>query len=414
VGAEDLDRAFGRKWPEEGSTRVPAWIYTDPALFAREMATFFYGPTWSYVGLDCEVPLPGSFKRSWIGEKQVVVTRDEAGDINVLENRCAHRATPVCWQNSGQAKRLICPYHQWGYDLKGQLKGIPLRNGVRGQGGMPADFDFAKHSMRRLRTVVRGGSIWASFDERAPAFEDYCGPELLGHIDRLLGSKKLRLVGYSRQLIPCNWKLYFENSRDPYHATLLHTFFITFGIYRADSSGTRTAAPESGRHMVNYSTISGKKTTEATGEMSRFQNDFELKDMETVTPRPEFKDIGTCGLQLFPSVFLQQHANALALRNIIPRGPTSVELSWTFYGYEDDDEEMRRKRLKHGNLTGPSGYVSMDDSEVLAQLQAAVTGYPEAVGVFEMGGRGTDPQETMITELGIRAFYRFYREQLGL
>src|SRR4051794_8427031 len=95
------EKAATRAWPREGFTRVPAWVYSDPELFEREMETFFYGPSWCYVGLDCEVPDAGSFKRSWIGQKPVVVTRDENGEIWVLENRCAHRGTLVCWQNSG-------------------------------------------------------------------------------------------------------------------------------------------------------------------------------------------------------------------------------------------------------------------------------------------------------------------------
>ncbi len=403
-----------RRWPTEGNTHVPAWIYSDPKLFDAEMETFFYGPTWSYVGLTCEIALNGAFKRSWIGKKSIIVVRDNEGEIHVLENRCAHRASPVCWKNKGEMEQIICPYHQWTYDLRGTLQSVPFRRGVRGQGGMPADFALEDHGLRRLKTTVRGGSIWASFADDPPDFASYCGPEFLSHIDRLLGAKPLRLLGYSRQLIPCNWKLYFENSRDPYHATLLHTFFIRFGIYRADSPGIRTAATEGGRHMINYSANAGTQRSETTAQMTRFQNDFELRDLETVTPRVEFADFGTCGLQLFPSVFLQQHANALALRHIIPRGPTSVELSWTFYGYEDDDAAMRRLRLKHSNLTGPAGYVSMDDSEVLAQLQDTVSSYPEAIGVFEMGGRETAPQETMLTELGIRAFYGFYRHTMGL
>ena len=64
-----------RSWPTEGWTRVPFWVYTDPAIFEREMDKFFYGPSWNYVALDCEVPEPGSFKRSWIGTRQVIVVR---------------------------------------------------------------------------------------------------------------------------------------------------------------------------------------------------------------------------------------------------------------------------------------------------------------------------------------------------
>jgi len=89
-------------WPAEGPTRVPYWIYTDPDVYAREMEVFFYGPSWNYVALDCEVPQPGSFKRSWIGERQVIVVRKKDGGIHVLENRCAHRGARVCWTNKGQ------------------------------------------------------------------------------------------------------------------------------------------------------------------------------------------------------------------------------------------------------------------------------------------------------------------------
>lgn len=405
--------AADRRWPPEGHTRIPAWIYSDADLFERELQRFFYGPCWNYVGLTCEVPEPGDFRRSWIGRKPVVVVRDRTGAIHVLENRCAHRGTPVCWQESGRADSLICPYHQWRYGLDGTLLSVPFQRGAGGQGGMAASFDKRQHGLRRLRVAVRGGSIWATFDPDAPAFEDYCGPELLGHIDRLLGRRPLRLIGYSRQLLPCNWKLYFENSRDTYHATLLHTFFIKFGLYRADSSRTSTSAPRDGRHLATYSTLAGTPG-EATGEITRLQNDLELQDRETVSQRYEFGDISICGLQLFPSAFLQQHANALAIRHIIPQSPTSVELSWTYYGYADDDAEMRRLRLKHANLTGPAGYVSMDDSEVLGMVQGAVGGYRDAVGVIEMGGTGVEPQDTILTELTLRAFYKFYREQMGL
>ena len=53
---------IARAWPKEGPTRVPFWVYTDPDVFAREMDVFFYGDTWNYVALDCEIPAVGSYK----------------------------------------------------------------------------------------------------------------------------------------------------------------------------------------------------------------------------------------------------------------------------------------------------------------------------------------------------------------
>jgi len=73
-------------WPTDGRARS-VWIYSDPDLYARELDVIFYGPTWSYVGLASEVPERGSFKRTFIGERPVIMTRDEDGKIQRLVNR---------------------------------------------------------------------------------------------------------------------------------------------------------------------------------------------------------------------------------------------------------------------------------------------------------------------------------------
>ncbi len=404
-------------WPDVGPSRVPAWIYSDPALFHKELEVFHYGPRWSYVGLACEVPEPGSYRRSFVGLKPVLITRDMDGEIHVLENRCAHRGAPVCWNQRGQAKELVCPYHQWAYNLKGDLEGIPFMRGTpRPNPGMPRDFDKTQNGLRKLKTEVRNGVIWATYADDAPSFADYVGPDVLRFLDRTFPGRELRLLGYSRQLIPSNWKLYFENSRDPYHATLLHSFFTTFGIYRADAKFKVTPYP--GGHEVIYSHFDAEARnvrSDVTAEMKTLKENFVLEDMSVVSPIDEFGDGLISSLQVFPSVFVQQHGNILALRHILPKGPQETELSWTYFGYADDDAAMQRRRLAQGNLVGPSGYVSLDDSEVLAQMQPVVANYPESVQVVEMGGRDhIGASETAITENLIRAFYAFYREEMGL
>ncbi|MEI7446480.1 MAG: aromatic ring-hydroxylating dioxygenase subunit alpha [Burkholderiales bacterium] len=414
MNPNDLPASAARRWPAEGPSRVPSWIYTDPEIFAREMDLFFAGPTWNYVGLDCEVPEPGCYKRQWIGTRPVVMVRDRDGSIHVLENRCAHRQAQICWQNTGRVKDFTCPYHQWNYALDGRLQGLPFKRGTKGVGGMPADFDNAKHGLKRLRVARRGGSVWATFSAEAPSFEDYCGPEVLAEIDHMFPEgRALKLLGYSRQLIPSNWKTYLENLKDPYHATLLHTFYITFGLWRADSGG-ECVPTGGGKHSVMISYNRGKQVTETTSEMTRFRNDLKLNDLETVTPRREFNAGRVGGAWVFPAAQLGIQANSLKTRHVIPRSPGEHELVFTYYGFADDDEEMTRLRLKHANLLGPAGFVSMDDSEMLTQVQFGAAGYPESVGVLEMGGRGTEPADYMVTEVMIRAFYAWYREQMGL
>jgi anthranilate 1,2-dioxygenase large subunit len=412
-----LRNSTDRVWPEDGLTRVPAWLYSDPDIFAREMAIFHYGKTWNFVGLDCEVPEPGSFKRSWVGERPVIVTRDRDGAIHVLENRCAHRGALVCWKTRGTARDLTCPYHHWSYDLKGNLMGLPFLRGAHGKGGMDSGFDKTKHGLTKLRVAVRGGTIWASYSEETPPFEEYAGPEILMRLDRLVSRRPLRLLGYSRQMVKSNWKLYWENSRDPYHATLMHPFLSTFGILRTD--GDYHSVPlEGGKHEYTYSQYDPElrnKTSDASKQIKSIRDDLQLKDQEVVSSViDEFQDGMMGAFQLFPTVLVQQYFNCLVVRHMIPKGPGAHELAWTYFGYADDDDRMNELRLKQSNLVGPAGFVSLEDSEVLSLMQPVVESYPDSVQVLEMGGHGTEAQSTMMTEVLIRAFYDFYRREMSL
>src|SRR5712691_10560544 len=93
----------GRRWPDAGCSRVPNWVYTDPAIFAREEARIFEGVGWLYVCLEAEIAKPGDFKRSRLGTKEVIAVRDVSGEVNVLVNRCAHRSAQFCTVNRGTA-----------------------------------------------------------------------------------------------------------------------------------------------------------------------------------------------------------------------------------------------------------------------------------------------------------------------
>src|SRR6266498_3868758 len=137
-------------WPGDDLTVIPDWVYTDQEIYRREVERIFHGPTWNYVALEAEVEKPGDFIRSNVGPTPVVVARADDGSINVFENRCMHRAAEFCRELSGTAKEFVCPYHQWTYDLKGNLIGVPFRRGVGGKGGMPADFRNEDHGIRQL------------------------------------------------------------------------------------------------------------------------------------------------------------------------------------------------------------------------------------------------------------------------
>jgi salicylate 5-hydroxylase large subunit len=190
-----MDMSNATIWEPSGSRRIPARVCTDPDIYQRELERIFYGRHWSYVGLEVEVPAGGSFKRTAIGERSVILIRNREGQLNILENRCAHRGMQFCQERNGQLKTLVCPYHQWSYDQDGNLIGVPFQNGVRGQGGMPGDFAREERGLRKLQVATRNGVVFASFDPDVEPFESCVGPVVLRYFDRTFDGRRLVLHG---------------------------------------------------------------------------------------------------------------------------------------------------------------------------------------------------------------------------
>lgn len=405
-----------RTWPRGNFSRVPGWLYSDADIYALELERIFYGPHWSYVGLEVELPQPRSFKTTQIGERGVIVTRDRDGAIHVVENRCAHRGVRFCRARSGTARSLQCPYHQWNYALDGRLIGLPFRNGVKGEGGMPDDFRLENNGLTRLQTHVRHGVIFASFDHSTPPFEAYLGIEMLGWFDRLFGHAPLVLLGHSRQRIPGNWKLMMENIKDPYHPGLLHTWFVTFGLWRADQTA-QMVMDDTGRHAAMVSRKGdAQASSDVTQGVSSYKSTMTLADPSLLDIVPEDWWQGpTVVMQtIFPSLIVQQQVNSLSTRQIVPVAPGAFDFVWTHFGFESDTPEMTERRLRLANLFGPAGFVSADDGEVIEFAQDGLAANAAALAVSELDGTGVANTPHMVTETLLRGMYRYYRQVMDL
>jgi len=403
------------QWETGDTRRIPFEAYTRDDIHQRELQRFFYERHWCYVGLEAEVPEPGSFKRSTIGERSVILVRGTEGQLHVVENICAHRGMQFCRERHGQKKEFVCPYHQWSYTLKGDLQGVPLRRGVRQDGrmvgGMGPDFNPADHGLRQFKVATRGGVVFASFDPDVEPLEDFLGPEILGWFDRLFNGRQLKILGYNRQRIPGNWKLMQENIKDPYHPGLLHTWFVTFGLWRADNrSQLRMDAHH--RHAAMISTRGNAGQANDVAQVSSFKAGMQLHDARflDIVPEPFWGGPTAVMTTIFPSVILQQQVNSVSTRHIQPDGHGAFCFEWTHFGFEDDDEAMTQRRLRQANLFGPAGFVSADDGEVIEFSQQAFDSHPEGRALAELGGPDIGPTEHMVTETLIRGMYRYWRE----
>ena len=162
-------------FPRMDGSRIPYEVYSSPEIYDLEEERIFRGPTWSFVALEVELPNPGDFKNTFVGATPVVVTRNDESSLSAWVNRCAHRVAMVCRAARGHTRTHICAYHQWSYDTRGNLRGVPFRRGLKDSPGMPADFDAKDHGLQQLRVESYRGLIFASFSDRALALR-LCRP----------------------------------------------------------------------------------------------------------------------------------------------------------------------------------------------------------------------------------------------
>ena len=404
-----------RAWPAEGLARVPYWVYQDEANYRAELRHIFEGAVWNYACLESDLPRAGDYRTTFAGEMPIIVTRGEDGTLHAFENRCAHRGALIALDDGGCTQRFQCVYHAWSYDLEGNLVGVAFEKGSHGKGGMPASFCRADHGPRKLRTTTLCGLVFTTLSDETPPIEEYLGEEVLGRVRRVL-RRPLRVLGHFTQVLPNNWKLYFENVKDTYHASLLHAFFGTFRITRLTQGGGVLVSPDGGHH-ASYTIDRADDQHNAAYREQGIRSEkpsYRLADPSLLDTVDEFNDgIKLQILTVFPGFVLQQIHNSLAVRQILPKGPGSMELHWTYVGFEDDPPEMRRRRLKQANLVGPAGYVSMEDGCVGGFVQRGAAAAEEKLSVVNMGGDGAESQETRATEASVRGFWKAYRRHMG-
>jgi anthranilate 1,2-dioxygenase large subunit len=404
-------------WPTLDYSRVPYRLYHDPEAYQREQQRIFRGPTWNFLGLEAEMPNPGDFRTTYVGDTPVIVNRDANGAIHALVNRCAHRGAMVRREMSGNTSEHTCIYHQWCYGLDGRLSSIPFRRGIRGKGGLDPSFDVAAHGLRKLRVSSVNGALFGTLTDDVEPLEDYLGAPVLAQLHRLF-ERPVMILGYNRQRIRGNWKLYAENTRDNYHASLLHEFLVTFGLDRSTQvGGVKMDARH--RHNITWAEAesdSPELAQEAYSAARVRSNYLSLKEPELVRFRRERADpLNIAITSVFPSAVFVQISNSLAVRQIRPRGIDEVEIFQTMLGYADDPPDLTLHRLRQANLVGPAGLVSMEDGEAIEIAHRASKPDSDSTTVIELGGAGViSDRDYRVTDVPLRGFWSYYAELLGI
>ena len=289
------------------------------------------------------------------GDTSVVVNRDDNGELHAFVNRCAHRGSTLVREPCGQRRVHTCVYHHWCYNLQGQLFGVPFERGIDGKGGMPEAFDKSDHGLQMIRLDTYRGVIFGTMSEDVEPLETYLDEPMRRNLDRIF-CRPIEVLGYMRQRMTSNWKLYWENVCDPYHAGLLHQFAATSGLFRPTQAGG-TVLDRWGRHMINYSLYESDDETDAISQyddVAEFDTSLRLKDQSIIEFRDETGERDAVNVMaIYPGLVAARIVNTLSTRQIRPKSADEFELHWNLLRLRRRRRGFARDAAQAGQHPGP-------------------------------------------------------------
>ncbi|MEX1216815.1 aromatic ring-hydroxylating dioxygenase subunit alpha [Saccharospirillum sp.] len=216
-----------------GVESLPQAFYNDPMMFRLDMENIFM-TQWLFVGMTCEVPGKGDYITVDIGQNPVLVVRDRDGEVRAFHNVCRHRGSRLCTTAKGKVANLTCPYHQWTYDLKGNL--------IYTGDAMGVTFDKSQFGLKPAHCKTAGGFIYICLAEgEAPEIDPYL--ETLSTYMEPYDMENVKVAAESHLDEDANWKLVIENNRECYHCAGSHPELLRSLLEWDDTSDPR-ATPE--------------------------------------------------------------------------------------------------------------------------------------------------------------------------
>ena len=204
----------GTRAPLRRATGLDPAAYADERFFALEQELVFER-AWVTIGLAGEVAEPGRLLVRQVGQKSIIVTRGDDGEVRGFLNSCRHRGTELADADCDIAGTIRCPYHRWGYATDGSLKATPFFDEVPRD-----DFDRAAHGLMAVRVAAWGPLLFACLSDETPELDVWLGdlPERMAGY----GFEDWRVEESAVLDIAANWKLISENFQEYYHLTWVH------------------------------------------------------------------------------------------------------------------------------------------------------------------------------------------------
>jgi phenylpropionate dioxygenase-like ring-hydroxylating dioxygenase large terminal subunit len=405
---------------------VSPMVYVDPEIYRLEQERIF-AKTWQFVGHESQIPQNGDYVRAPMGEETVIVWRADKDEIGVFLNSCPHRGTPLCRDDAGTRKMMVCPYHGWSFDLRGNLRGIPMFADTY-QGNLDRK-DWGLIRVPRVETYR--GLIFACFDESVEPLRESLG-DLCYYLDsvfnRTAAGNKV-LPGVQRWIVDANWKFGTENlAGDQAHTISAHSSVLQLfdspirKIGRSNMGGPldlETALPN-GHSWASVGQTSEQNSPAVIAHYERVRAEAATR----LTPT-QMEYIGIFfAAAAFPN-FCLLYSGCTTMRVMQPLAHNKTQIwAWTVTDADASDEVIADQRRRVTGSFSSSGIFEQDDGILWAACQQALEAgtmrrkFPMS---YLQGGEGSLRQQeerpgvvrAAPTEASLINFYTKWCDQMG-
>ncbi len=349
-------------------------VFTDERVYRRELERIF-SCNWLYLCHESQLQKAGDFLTTFMGETPIIVALGHDGKLHASINSCRHRGLPVCRTDSGNAKRFVCPYHNWSYTVEGELSAVPQEKYLQNP---PDKSSLGLKKVPRLESYR--GLIFGSFNEHIESLDDYLGDQKF-YLDLYFNRfpEGIEVIGEPHKwLLNANWKLPVENQLgDVAHGPYLHNSLIekdSDAVHEINNHGLNCVAKAGHGAALRFMPEDSDPKDIAWGlegfgmVMNPGMEQYLLEVQKSAASR-----IGEIGARckgltfgVYPNLsFLWSNST---LRVSHPRGPGQVEYwSWWVVPKDAPDDVKEALRINYNLLFGPAGMLEEEDSEAWTQ-----------------------------------------------
>jgi len=347
---------------------VSAAVFSHPDIYYQELEQVF-GRMWLFVGHESQIPNPGDFVRSRMGEEQVIVTRGRDQKVYVLLNSCPHRGNMVCRYDFGHQLAFQCSFHGWTFGSDGSLINLPPGT----QDEYQHDLHKEEWGMLQARVELFHGTIWANWDRCAPSLRDYlggCADWLEAALADAEGDPDGTEVvpNIMRWRVGMNWKVPMPD-HDLTHGWITHRSMRGLGQVAIEDT-TREDRWDDDFHVWfpegHTSSITLPKASASAEEVvpqrpggnivQQYIRERAAKRRERLGARARIREL--------PHIFPNVGAVGSIFRILNPQGPDSSEM-WSYVLVDKNAPSEVKEALvaARERISGPNGMQQKDDME---------------------------------------------------